>query len=439
MRLIEFLALVLTALPGVATGTQVSSPSSIVRPDCPRILTDRGESPATLADPMRAMFYWAQTQNDPYFEKPSAPVQMRLTKARIDQVRVRTIESPDVDVIDLSKIEDPVLATGLSQFMRGGVFFYPQHPLNTYDGLPFFKEPLMGTMDAFYSGSRSMFVVIGGRLYQIKLPTSVVNPNFGERGGKWSLKDSLELALARSRHVRSQDKLLGPSEVLISITEIASFADKASGNGGLIRDMTPLQDGHYYLWAYAIPYIGRQIAEKLGIDFEGLWGKYYAETVGVAKAELMLRYGLQMYNPHAQNWVIQLDSNYMPTGKIVAIDFEDSAFVPDLAMAMGFNAEVQRDFKANERIMSNLDPIIGKAGIANGHSFQNMETAGVSPETISRWNDRQSKAYGEWLNKKLGLNPADFPHYSRVDQFLKTNPGQELLKMRSAALRAPKN
>lgn len=70
--------------------------------------------------------------------------------------------------------------------------------------------------------------------------------------------------------------------------------------------------------------VGKRIALKNGfenpIDF---WKKYYAAPLGIALAELAATTGMTYDSPHGQNFLIELDANDKPTGRVVLRDLGD--------------------------------------------------------------------------------------------------------------------
>lgn len=75
--------------------------------------------------------------------------------------------------------------------------------------------------------------------------------------------------------------------------------------------------------------IGKMIATKNGYDDPvQFWMKHYSEPLGRALAELAVVTGLTYDSPHGQNFLIELDKNLKPTGRIVLRDLGD-VFIND--------------------------------------------------------------------------------------------------------------
>ena len=113
------------------------------------------------------------------------------------------------------------------------------------------------------------------------------------------------------------DGMLGADPHLHVVKEVFGVLVPRSETAFLVRDLRGFQDGHYYLPALSIPWVGRQIARARDERFESFWGRHYAEAVGRAKARFFVRYGLQFETPNPQNVLVQLDARLRPTGTIV--------------------------------------------------------------------------------------------------------------------------
>jgi hypothetical protein len=81
---------------------------------------------------------------------------------------------------------------------------------------------------------------------------------------------------------------------------------------------------------------GSYIAHANGeSDPEDFWKEHGMKKIGQAMAELLLYYGIGFNSPHAQNFMIELDSSFRPTGKIYLRDFSDSDLFEKILNARG--------------------------------------------------------------------------------------------------------
>jgi hypothetical protein len=113
------------------------------------------------------------------------------------------------------------------------------------------------------------------------------------------------------------------------VREVVALVVRGSDTACLVRDLRLFQDGHHYLPALSLPWVGRQIASLHREPFAEFWGLHYAEPVGRAKARLLTRYGLWYETPNPQNVLVQLDRALRPTGVLVFRDLGDTYCATD--------------------------------------------------------------------------------------------------------------
>ncbi len=164
-------------------------------------------------------------------------------------------------------------------------------------------------------------------------------------------KDKLEensiIACLRSDLIVEMDKKAGRKNPasdpdLIIQTELLSITEKDPsgifefGDGIQVRDFTVLNREKIYIPPISIPFIGKDF-ETLSRRFEYVtdknwrdnWSRWYGESLGKAKAILLLRYGLQMGSPNAQNFLLEFNppqgssGTPVPTGRVVIRDVGD--------------------------------------------------------------------------------------------------------------------
>ncbi len=164
-------------------------------------------------------------------------------------------------------------------------------------------------------------------------------------------KDKLEensvIACLRSDLIIEMDKKAGRSDPasdpdLLIQTELLSVTEKDPnqiyefGDGIQVRDFSVLSRDKMYIPPISIPFIGKDF-KSLSRRFENVtdktwrenWCAWYGESLGKAKAILLLRYGLQMGSPNAQNFLLEFDKSKgpsgtpAPTGRVVIRDVGD--------------------------------------------------------------------------------------------------------------------
>lgn len=335
-------------------------------------------------DSIEQMITWEQTSNTERWKKDERTVRLEVSRVPMDSVVVRSGPSTPMELI--------------RYFVKRTVR-WPKHPYNTDETVPHFNAPKYETIPARFSASRSMFIrdpKLNG-FFSIKMPTSRPHENVAQPS-KADLKNSVIISRNRSEMIDAIDRNVGLDSRFEVLTDKLSIADKENGNGFVIRDLTPLSDGNYYLPAFSVPYAGRAIARHLGADFTNLWKKYWAESLGESKAKLLLRYGLQMKTPNAQNMLIQLDKNLIPTGKMFFRDISDSSLVEVVAEGLGMREQLETDraadYKIYDHLHSNWD-----------NSVWQMDEGGVTYNMETVWGRAHNRAYLSTIVGELSKTP----------------------------------
>jgi hypothetical protein len=155
----------------------------------------------------------------------------------------------------------------------------------------------------------------------------------------------------------------------IVMDEPAGFGIEKIDQAMLIRDLGNLPKGsNYYLPGFSAVFdsTGREIAGLNGSSSPAVyWNHNYNRPLARSLAEFAARTGLTFDSPHSQNFLIELDQDMRPTGKIVIRDFGDS-----YALKEWFVAKGKMDFLAN---WESDNIVAGKLrvsiGILHGNSF----------------------------------------------------------------------
>lgn len=332
---------------------------------------------------------WEQTANLEKFRQPKEAAELPLSVVPLEKVEIQADPS-------VSKLAQQIF---LQVYGKDHVL-WAKHPFNSYSVVPFFSKTEVGNVQAYYTASRSMALTGNLRGFTIKMPTD--HPHGPHRGSQPSKADTsadVASALLHTEHIISQDKKLKPDEVLIILPEVLTVAEKETNIGYVVRDVRKTDDGHYYLPALSIPYVGREIAKINGQPFEKFWEEHYAKLLGEAKARLLLRYGLQMETPNPQNMLIQLDRNLKPTGRIAFRDMSDAFFVDDIAQALGFKKAVEKDMEADYDPHEYIQPFVS-------NSLWRLDEAGplsVSSNAMTRWSIVHNRQFTMHILKELKL------------------------------------
>jgi hypothetical protein len=176
------------------------------------------------------------------------------------------------------------------------------------------------------------------------------------------------------------DALLGPDPSVRMVREVVALVVRGSETACLVRDLRLFQDGHYYLPALSLPWVGRQIAQRFAEPFAGFWARHYAEPVGRAKARILARYGLWYETPNPQNVLVQLDRDLWPTGVLVFRDMGDTYCATDA-------------FEARELPWTRLVADVRPETRNSFWAFDESGEVSVAADVLADWYARHDRAY----------------------------------------------
>jgi len=363
-------------------------------------------------DPFEQFLLWEQQENLSVFRQPieKFPLQYSLVPKR-DSIVWMSSGAPEGVV---------------SKFIRGEQVVWPKHPHNTDPGVLHYFDPVAGAWPARYTSSRSI-VVVGSHPERIsvKLPTDHPHVNGKKQPNKASIRDDILSAKVRTEYILLRNRIIQQDPSLIFLYDVMTVSDKSGAGGFLVRDLSPLQDGNYYLEATAIPYVGRKIAQLQGEDFATLWKEAYSKKLGIAKARLLLDYGIQHETPNAQNFLIQLDTKLRPTGKIAMRDLSDTVMVRPVADAIGEGHMLRLEEEMDYPIASDLQP-------NSGHSFSLFDVAddhAVPVSVLVDWETAHDQAYIQEVLRLLAIGPSkkNLNSLSDLQRFIYSDEGRAAL------------
>jgi hypothetical protein len=356
-----------------------------VRRDGPMVLLD---------DPIEQWLLWEEQANLVGFRTSVHPVPIEVAAVPRDKVSVRIASWPPAEI--------------LSRFLRADRVLFPRHPLNQDRSVKFSELPAAEHWVCRYTSSRTLVVVEPREraLFSIKLATDRPHPDF-HQPEKTRMREEVNDALVWVDLIARIDGMLGADPNLLVVKEVFAVLVPRSETAYLVRDLRAFQDGHHYLPALSIPWVGRQIARARGERFEVFWGRHYAEAVGRAKARFFVRYGLQYETPNPQNVLVQLDTRLRPTGRIMFRDLGDANCATDARSCAEWPWTVLRH---------DLRPETKNSFWAFAEAAENS----VDAATLEDWYARHDAAYFEELAKSfpLAAPPPDVAdlaaHWSRA-------------------------
>ncbi len=362
------------------------------------------KSIAVSLNAVEQLLLWEQTSNQARWAKPTQSVQLDYVNINANDIFIRSESYTPENILSYFKSESAVR--------------WIKHPLNTSQEVPYLSQNPEGQKTAFYSASRSMFTKITGALFSFKLPTNHPHPKSIAQPEKADLNNDSIISMRRSKHIREYDEVFERDSSLYVLTEVISVASKM-GNAFSVRDLRPLQDGNYYLPAFSIPYAGREIAKINNADFNNFWQIHFGSALGRAKAQLLIRYGLQMKTPNAQNWLVQLDKYLKPTGRIFMRDVADSNYVEFIARHNGSEKQLNEDKKSGYSTSDNLIPNWE-------NSAWQMDEGGISRQVLSNWGSEHNQAYIKTIREAFNIT-TELYSVVMLAHYLKNNPEASVL------------
>ena len=111
----------------------------------------------------------------------------------------------------------------------------------------------------------------GDALFSLKLATDHPHPDF-RQPEKTKLRAEAFDAVGWAWVLARIDQLLGPIEGVALVPEVMIVLAAGREGGFLLRDLRLFQDGHYYLPALSLPFVGGAIARRHGADARGVLG-----------------------------------------------------------------------------------------------------------------------------------------------------------------------
>ena len=311
---------------------------------------------------------WEEQANLIGFRTSTAPVQVDVVSVPLDEVEVHILPRAPAALLDL--------------FLRGDRVLFPRHPLNRDPTVAWFDAPVHEWWLARFTSSRTLAFPgeeSGEALFSLKLATDHPHPDF-HQPEKTRLREEATDAIGWVRVIARIDRQLAPLEGILLVNECLVVLAAGRESGYLVRDLRLFQDGHYYLPALSLPFVGNAIARRNGADPASFWGRHFADAVGRAKARLLARYGLWYETPNPQNILVQLDPAMRPTGKLVFRDAGDGDCCTD--------AHTAREAPWT-RLISDLRPETRTSFWAFGEAGPQS----IAAEVLERWYRRHDDAY----------------------------------------------
>ncbi len=274
------------------------------------------------SDPINQWLFWEERANTALYKDTTnvIPIQVKigsLSKQYPYKQKLHILENLDDTNSNLK-----------SMFLDQDIVKVPRHPFTTKEHALFKDlETSTITLNGRLTASRSIAFKENGHLFSIKMPTDFPHKSH-RQDSKMQMWQDISSGMTKSKFILQKDKMYKKNlfDDVVILPEVLAITN-LDGEGILVRDLQLLQDGNYYFPAQSIPYAGYDIAKKNNQDFASFWQENFFKKAGALQAKLFLKYGLNVDTPNPQNFLIQLDKNLKPTGKIFLRDLSDTSFV----------------------------------------------------------------------------------------------------------------
>lgn len=253
---------------------------------------------------------------------------------------------------------------------------------------------------AFRSASRTYFIEDPVTGYEFFAKVSTNNT-----GGQWRSKqqdweDAKEVKMAADAIHRAHETYT--PRYLKVLNEGLVFGHVKADQAMVIRSFAELRNTrNLYLPGFSALHEeeGRRIAKLNGSnDPERFWNEHFNKPLARAMAEYNLMTGLSYDSPHSQNFLVELDGNMRPTGKIVFRDFGDAYVSVDLRNAM--TGKLQKLWTQNLLRTGTLSSTIG---LLHG----NKAPSWLPAKVYDRWGDEYRETYDREVSRLTEISLAD--------------------------------
>ncbi len=187
--------------------------------------------------------------------------------------------------------------------------------------------------DGYLTASRSMIIVNpeNGATFSLKVSTNKTGGNWTDKKQTWVDAQQVRRMNAWIGEVMSNMK----TDSLVIMDEPLAMGIKEIDQGMIMRSLNDVpKNGHYYMPGFSVLHSGEgaRIAKLNGAtNVADFWDKHYNQPLANALAEFFAYTGAWYDSPHSQNFLVELDKNMKPTGRIVLRDLGDTYLLADFA------------------------------------------------------------------------------------------------------------
>lgn len=272
--------------------------------------------------------------------------------------------------------------------------------------------------DGYLTASRSMIIVNpeNGATFSLKVSTNKTGGNWTDKKQTWT----------DAKQVRNMNKWIGEvmanmeTETLVIMDEPLSMGLKEIDQGMIMRSLNDVPgDQHFYLPGFSVLHEkeGARIAKLNGAtNVAEYWDKHYNQPLAKAMAEFFAYTGAWYDSPHSQNFLVELDRDMRPTGRIVFRDLGDTYLLEDFAK----NTKYAHLTSMWEDGNVHINRISSAVGLLHGNKPPSWLNAAEYEKYAKNFYNTFEKKFSELSNvsiadlKETSLNVSSFSYAGKV-------------------------
>lgn len=274
----------------------------------------------------------------------------------------------------------------------------------------------------YRTASRSIIVTDPKTDYSFSIKASTDHTAGQWRDKRQEFNDSFDIRYIND--VIFQLEQVKRMDNVVTFLEPAAFGIKSINQGIVVRLIDQMAGGKkYYLPGFSALHgeEGAKIAKLNGSDDPvNFWNEHYMKPLGKALAQLMALVGIQYDSPHSQNFLIELDEKFKPTGKIALRDFGD-IYLQEEFFRMMNRTDIIRRFAATQNTQS------GRLSVTVGPLHGNTAPTWMTQRHYTMWLKTFFASYEKEFSSITGaplkeMAKVDGPHSTTYSYGTKTYP-----------------
>ncbi|MCR9205956.1 MAG: hypothetical protein NXH75_15340 [Halobacteriovoraceae bacterium] len=267
------------------------------------------------------------------------------------------------------------------------------------NNIPFEKKQYF---DGYQSASRSYLLVDPetGANFSLKGSTNVTGGNWKDKKQTWEDAQEVRRVMDMIDEVHTKTPISRSYGVM---DEAMALGIPELDQALIVRSLDQIKEEKAYLlpgFSALYETVGKEIAELNGFDDPvEFWRINYSDPLAKALAELAAIGGLSYDSPHSQNFMIELDKNLKPTGKIILKDLGDVEVITSF-FDNSFRGENFRNWSGGKNASNHA-----KVGLLWGNSPPSW----LSSQDFHEWMKSFFTVYFDRYRAVTGISETELP------------------------------